>query len=91
MAYTTPLSSEITVRSGLGATGPWSLPVVLGGCDLPSADDGAFWGDVTLVPALARDGEIALTQAVASFGRPEGAAASDYWTRLVRVGWPALP
>ncbi len=88
MAYTTPLASEITVRSGLGVTGPWSLPVTLGGCDLPSIDDGAFCGDVTLVPGLARNGEIALTQAVASFGRPEGATASDYWTRVVRVGWP---
>jgi hypothetical protein len=91
MAYTTPLATEITVRSGLGVTGPWSQPFTLGGCDLPSVDDGAFCGDVTLVPGLARDDEIALTQSVASFERPEGATASDYWTRLVRVGWPSLP
>jgi hypothetical protein len=88
MAYSTPLAGEITVRSGLGVTGPWSLPVTLGRCDLPSIDQGAFCGDVTLVPALAREGELALTQGVGSFERPEGATASDYWTRLVRVGWP---
>jgi hypothetical protein len=89
MAYTSPLSDEITVRSGLGVTGPWSQPFTLGRCDLPSIDDGAFCGDVTLVPTWAPNGGIALTQAVASFGRPEGATASDYWTRLIRVEWPA--
>ncbi len=89
MAYATPLGTELTVRSGLGVTGPWSLPVTLGGCDLPSVDDGAFCGDLTLVPLLAARGEIALTQAVGSFGRPEGATASDYWTRLVKAAWPA--
>jgi hypothetical protein len=88
MAYTSPLSDAITVRSGLGVTGPWSQPFTLGRCDLPSVDDGAFCGDVTLVPTWAPSGGIALTQAVASFGRPEGATASDYWTRLISVGWP---
>ena len=85
MAYTTPLASEVTVRSGLGVTGPWSAPVTLGRCDLPSDDTGAFCGDVVLVPALTSEGGIVATQATGTFGRVEGA---DYGTRLIGAAWP---
>lgn len=88
MAYATPLASVITVRSGLGVTGPWSLPVTLGRCDLPAVDAGSFCGDVTLVPALANGGELALTQAVATFSRAASAVPADYWTRLLKTSWP---
>ncbi len=92
LAYVTPLASEISVRSGLAVTGPWSLPVTLGRCDLPAVDPDSFCGDVTLVPALAGGTDIAVTQAVASFSRVASAAPSDYWTRLLTASWPeSLP
>jgi len=89
LAYVTPLASEVSVRSGLGVTGPWSLPVTLGRCDLPAVDPGSFCGDVTLVPAVAPGADLALTQAVASFSRVTSAAPSDYWTRLLTAAWPS--
>ena len=89
MLYATPLASELTVRSGLDISGPWSAPYTLGRCDLPSSDPGAFCGDSALVPELAADGQIALTQGVASFARPPAATDQDFWTRLVRVPWPS--
>jgi hypothetical protein len=92
MLYATPLANELTVRSGLGVTGPWSLPYTLGRCDLPSSDPGSFCGAATLLPALAGAGEIALSQEVNSFARPAQATDADFWTRLVRTPWPsALP
>jgi hypothetical protein len=97
MAYSTPLAREITLRSGLGVTGPWSAPLVIGECDLPEIDPDSFCGDVTLLPELfgatdSGETEIALAQTVASFERPASATAQDFWTRLIRVPWPeALP
>ena len=92
MLYATPLANELTARSGLDISGPWSAPYTLGRCDLPSSDPSAFCGDLALVPALAPDAQIALTQGVASFARPAGASDQDFWTRLVQVPWPsALP
>jgi hypothetical protein len=88
MAYSTPLSGDITLRSGLGAAGPWSAPLLIAEGDLPESDPESFCGDVTLLPALFAEDEITLGQAVGSFGRPPSATAEDFWTRLVRVPWP---
>jgi hypothetical protein len=92
MAYAEPLANEVKVRTGLGVTGPWSKPYVLGLCDLPTSDPSSFCTDITLVPELVTDGGIALTQVVATFARPALSTDQDYWTRLVRAPWPsALP
>jgi hypothetical protein len=88
MLYATPLSSDVSVRSGLGVTGPWSAPHTLGRCVLPASDPSSFCGELALVPELAQNGDIAFTQAVASFSRPKAATDSDFWTRLVRAPWP---
>src|SRR5450432_781322 len=53
MLYATPLAGDVTVRSGLGVSGPWSAPYTLGACDLPESDPSSFCGDLTLVPELA--------------------------------------
>jgi hypothetical protein len=92
MAYSTPLSREITLRSGLGVAGPWSAPLPIAECDLPESDRESFCGDVTLLPALFAGDAITLGQTVGSFERPPSATLEDFWTRVVRVPWPeALP
>jgi hypothetical protein len=88
MLYATPLADTVTVRTGLGIAGPWSAPHPLAGCDLPASDPSAFCANLTLVPTLAESGELAFTQGVASFARPESATAEDFWTRLVHAPWP---
>lgn len=88
LLYATPFAKEITVRSGLSVSGPWSAPHVLGLCDLPSRDPSSFCGDLTLFPELSSDTEIAFAQGVASFARPVASTAQDSWTRLVRAPWP---
>lgn len=87
--YATPLASEVTARTGLDITGPWSAPHILGKCDLPARDPSSFCGDLSLTPALAGSGEITFTQAVATFSRPANTTDLDYWTRLIRTAWPA--
>lgn len=82
MAYTTPLAREITLRSGLGPAGPWSRPFAFGACALPFAQ--AFCGEVSLLPELAAEDELALSQSVDAFEAPAGASERDYWTQLVR-------
>lgn len=89
MLYATPLAREVTVRSGLEVSGPWSAPYPLGRCDLPASDASSFCGELTLVPALASGGGIAFTQGVSSFARPASASDRDFWTRLIRVPWPS--
>ncbi len=92
MLYATPLADTVTVRTGLGITGPWSAPVTLGHCDLPASDASSFCANLTLTPSLGESGEIAFTQGVASFSRPASATPQDFWTRLIRTPWPnALP
>ena len=92
LAYSSPLATDVTVRSGLGVSGPWSLPVTLGRCELPAIDADAFCGDVTLLPLLAQGGGITLAQSVGSFARAPGATPADYSTKLIRAAWPsALP
>jgi hypothetical protein len=88
LLYATPFAQEITVRTGLSVSGPWSAPYVLGQCDLPSSDPSAFCGDLTLLPELSSDTELAFTQGVASFARPAASTAQDSWTRLVHAPWP---
>ena len=88
MAYSTPLTREITLRSGLDVTGPWSGPLAVGNCGLPESDPDSFCGDITLLPERSAEDQIALAQTVASFERPTNATAEDYWTRLLRVPWP---
>jgi hypothetical protein len=90
LLYATPLANELTVRSGLGITGPWSAPYTLGRCDLPSSDPSSFCSAATLLPALAGAGEIAFSQEVNTFSRPAQATDADFWTRLVRAPWPSM-
>jgi hypothetical protein len=87
MAYTAPLAREIQVRSGLGPSGPWSLPYILGACTLPFPE--AFCAGVGHLPTFAKDGGLALAQSVTTFEAPAHATALDYWTQLVRAPWPA--
>jgi hypothetical protein len=89
MLYATPLADSVTVRTGLGITGPWSAPHTLGHCDLPASDPSSFCADLALTPSLAENDEIAFTQGVASFSRPANATEGDFWTRLVRTPWPS--
>ncbi len=86
MAYTTPLASEITVRTGLGPSGPWSLPGVLGRCALPFAE--AFCSGVSQLPSFSTDGGLAFAQTIQTFEPPAGATERDYWTRPVRAACP---
>jgi len=88
-AYSTPLSSEITLRSGLGPDGPWSGPHVVATCNLPASDPGAFCADVVLHPALAYPGELVLTHGVGSFDRPEGTAPEEIRARLATFPVPS--
>lgn len=87
MAYATPLAREVQIRSGLGVSGPWSRPVVLGGCRLPANDRDAFCDEVTLLPSAGAD-TLSLAYRVATFSAAPR-AAHDYWTRLVSAAWPA--
>jgi hypothetical protein len=92
LAYAAPLATEISVRSGLGPSGPWSLPVPLGRCALPAEDPGAFCADVVLYPWLppAPNGDgVLLSQQVTTFDRPAGVPDSAFGTRLVSAAWPA--
>ncbi|MFZ5890872.1 MAG: DUF4185 domain-containing protein [Myxococcota bacterium] len=87
-AYTSPLSNEVQVRSGLNVSGPWSSPYVIGRCELPPSDHEAFCGDVTL---LSSNTAIRLSYAIASF-RTGTRNPLDYWTRVTTIAWPsALP
>ncbi|HEY3352641.1 MAG TPA: DUF4185 domain-containing protein [Polyangia bacterium] len=91
MAYVTPLGRTLILRSGLGPTGPWSRPYEVAACELPARDPGAFCGNAALHPDLAARvpaGSVALTYAIATFARPAGTTAEDYWTRLVVVPLP---
>ncbi|HET9931662.1 MAG TPA: DUF4185 domain-containing protein [Polyangiaceae bacterium] len=86
MAYATPLASEIQLRSGLGVTGPWSLPLVVGRCRLPPSDPNAFCDDVTLLPAMETN-SLNLGYRIGSFtSAPRN--PREYWTRLVTTTWP---
>jgi len=87
MAYTTPLAREITIRSGLGPSGPWSAPQSFGACALPFPE--AFCAEVVILPDLARRRELALAQPVVSLEPPTSAQPSDYWTELVRGPLPS--
>jgi hypothetical protein len=87
MAYTTPLAREITIRSGLGPSGPWSAPHSFGACALPFPE--AFCVEVVILPELARGAELALAQPVVSLEPPASARPSDYWTQLVRGPLPS--
>ncbi len=89
MLYATPLADSVTVRTGLGITGPWSAPHTLGRCDLPASDPSSFCANLALTPSLASKSEIAFTQGVASFSRPARATDQDFWTRLLRTPWPS--
>jgi len=93
VAYVDPLATEISLRSGLGPGGPWSMPVSLGSCALPAQDPGALCGDVVLYPSspAANPGgpELLLAQGVVTFSRPPGVPDSTYTTRLVQAPWPA--
>lgn len=90
MAYATPLTREITLRSGLGLAGPWSRPVTFGACSLPFEQ--AFCGEVTFLPTLARRSELALAHGVYAFEHPAADDPAGYWTRLVSGAVPeALP
>lgn len=88
LAYTTPLSTEINIRSGLGVTGPWSLPYVLGCCNLPPNDREAFCGDIVLTRRPPNARELLITQGVASFDRSVKSEPADYWTRVLVAPWP---
>jgi hypothetical protein len=95
LAYATPLATELSVRAGLGPSGPWSLPVTLGRCALPPEDPGSFCGDVTLPPSLPSPGastdadELLMAQAIGALDRPAGLSEDVYATRLVNAAWPA--
>lgn len=89
MAYATPLAREITLRSGLGAAGPWSRPFTFGSCALPFEQ--AFCGDLEFLPAFATKGALALGQGVVAIDPPADADERDYWTRLVSGDLPDLP
>jgi hypothetical protein len=95
LAYAAPLATEISVRSGLGPNGPWSLPVPLGRCALPREDPGPFCTDLVVYPWLPRapgEDEILLAQQVGRLDRPGDARDAAYGTRLVSAGWPpSLP
>ena len=102
LAYATPLGGEVTLRSGLGPAGPWSLPVKLGRCAVPETDPEAFCADVVLHPALSPPAgqppaggaadEIVLSYGVGTFSATADTFAPAYETRLVRAPWPpALP
>jgi len=89
LAYTTPLSTEISIRSGIGVTGPWSAPYVLGRCALPLNDREAFCGDIVLTRRAPSARELLITQSVSSFDRPVQSPPADYWTRLLLAPWPS--
>lgn len=83
MAYATPLTREITLRSGLGPSGPWSRPLALGACSL--SFEGAFCGDVAWLPSLAGEEDLALSHTVYTFD----ATTNDLSSQLVRGPLPA--
>jgi hypothetical protein len=86
MAYATPLTREITLRSGLGLAGPWSRPLPFGACSLPFEQ--AFCGDVTFLPSLAEKNELALAHGIYAFDRPADDDPTSYWTQLVSGAVP---
>ena len=86
-AYATPLGRTLHLRSGLGPTGPWSEPIEVTRCELPT--DAAFCTGVAAHPLLddAPD-RLVLSHGIGSFEPlPDGAAR----TRLVVVPLDALP
>lgn len=86
LAYSTPLATEITVRSGLGPAGPWSRPHLAARCALPASDPESFCRDVVLHPAFSSPDGLAVSHGVGSFHRALSAPAEDY-----RARWAALP
>ncbi len=85
MAYVTPLGNELTLRSSPGPAGPWSAPVVVGRCALPSDDAQAFCARVGLHPDAAPAGSVGITYGAGSF--TPGAAAVQM--RFVEVEVPS--
>lgn len=90
MAYVTPLGDTLTVRSGLGADGPWSGPFDVARCTLPDKD--AFCGGVALHPELAGripSGSVAVSYAFSTFTAGAAEAAPEaYWSRLSVLALP---
>jgi hypothetical protein len=88
MAYSTPLSREVTLRSGLTVTGPWSKPFKVVTCPAPEAVPDAFCGDVVLQPLFMRDGALRLSVARGAFDVASDAARGMLTTLWVRLAWP---
>lgn len=88
--YVTPLGKQLTLRTGLTPTGPWSQPRDVAGCELPKQDTGSFCGGVALHPQLAGlgAGELAITYTINTFQRPAGLGDAAYDTRLVVLPVP---
>ena len=94
LAYTTPLGSTLTVRSGLTPEGPWSAPVTIATCAL--ADPDMFCGGVHLHPAIAAPaGEVVLSYAPETLSSDAAARRladpDKWWPRFVALTLPPLP
>lgn len=87
VAYVTPLGETVTLRSGLGPSGPFSAPLAAARCELPA---GGFCRGLSAHPALdaADPGALTLTYANSSF---EPLTAEQRATRMVQVRLDALP
>lgn len=88
LAYSTPLGAEVTVRTGLGPSGPWSRPYLAARCALPFVDEESFCTHVVLHAAYASEDSIGLSHGVGSFHRVPSAPPEAYRTRW---GWLPLP
>jgi Domain of unknown function (DUF4185) len=94
LTYIPPLGNQLTFRWALAPDGPWSGPIVLGDCELPTGDPDAFCGAAIQHPED-RD-EVAGTLAVSygidtlnpDAGLLRAAAPATYWPRLVTLTIP---
>lgn len=82
-AYVTPLGEEVTLRSGLGAFGPWSKPQPSIGCDV---GPDAFCADTVL---HAFDGRLFVSYSILTFEAGKAEADPEaFWSRLAPVDVP---
>jgi len=88
MLYATPLANELTVRVGLGITGPWSMPYTLVTCPAPSAVPDAFCAEAILQPPFGDSRQLSLSVARGAFDAPDDAAWETLTTLWGQLDWP---
>jgi Domain of unknown function (DUF4185) len=83
LAYVTPFANSITLRSGLGLSGPWSRGATVGTC-------GAFCVHAVLHTSPAANHQVYLSYSNATFDESTE-VLNEEWPQVSPLPWPGLP